>query len=108
MQESHEAFVFMNENKQSFNSGPWWKPGIQILSEISTWIVIPIILALIAGKALDNHYGTKPVIFLCLAGLGFLVTCLGIFRVMKNYMKKINPDVKSGPRPESVGEDKNK
>ena len=80
----------MDKDKQNLNSeGPWWKPGMQIFSEISTWIVIPIVLALIFGKMLDTRYGTKPVIFLVFAGLGFLVTCLGIYRVMKNYMKKL-------------------
>jgi len=78
------------ENKQN-STGPWWKPGMQILSEVSSWIVAPIVLALVFGKMLDTHYGTKPMIFLVFAGLGFLVTCFGIFRVMKNYMKKIQP-----------------
>ncbi|MEK7081247.1 MAG: AtpZ/AtpI family protein [Patescibacteria group bacterium] len=80
----------MNEDKKnSFNSGPWWKPGVQILSEVSTWIVVPIVLALVFGKMLDKYYGTKPIIFLIFAGFGFLITCFGIFRVMKNYMKKL-------------------
>lgn len=79
----------MNLNDETDGSGPWWKPGMQILSEVSTWIVVPIVLALVFGKMLDTHYGTKPVIFLVFAGLGFLVTCFGIFRVMKNYMKKL-------------------
>jgi cell shape-determining protein MreD len=76
------------ENKQN-SGGPWWKPGVQILSEISTWIVVPIVLALVFGKMLDAHYGTRPVIFLCFAGFGFLVTCFGMVRVIRNYIKKI-------------------
>jgi len=85
----------MDENKQnSNNGGPWWKPAMQILGDVSTWIVVPIVLALIVGKALDSRFGTKPIIFLCLAGFGFLVTCFGMFRVIKNYIKKIS-------RPES-------
>lgn len=89
----------MEENKQNLNNnlpaspgGPWWKPGMQIFSEISTWIVAPIVLALIFGKMLDARYGTKPVIFLVFAGLGFLVTCFGMFRVVKNYIKKFPPE----------------
>ncbi len=81
----------MDENKKSFNTGPWWKPGMRILSEVSTWIVAPIVLALIFGKMLDARYGTRPIIFLVFAGLGFLVTCFGMFRVVKNYIKKIQP-----------------
>jgi len=80
----------MDENKKNLNqNGPWWKPGMQILSEVSTWIVVPIVLALIFGKMLDTRFGTKPVIFLVFAGLGFLVTCFGIYRVTKNYVEKL-------------------
>ena len=81
----------MEDNKPNLNksSGPWWKPAMEILSEVSTWIVVPIVLALVVGKALDTHYGTKPIFFLGLAGFGFLITCFGMYRVVKNYVKKI-------------------
>lgn len=83
-------FVFMDENKQNLNQGgPWWKPGVQIFSEISTWIFVPIILALIGGKALDTHYDTKPLMLLILAGIGFLISSFGIARAVRNYMQKL-------------------
>jgi F0F1-type ATP synthase assembly protein I len=80
----------MKEEKKNFNNtGPWWKPAMQILGDVSTWIVVPIVCALVFGKMLDAHYGTKPVIFLIFAGLGFLITCFGMYRAVKDYMKKI-------------------
>ena len=88
-------FIFMmnedkiNLNRETGSGGPWWKPGMQILSEVSTWIVVPIVVALVAGKTLDSHFGTKPIIFLVFAGVGFLVTCFGMYRVVKNYTKKL-------------------
>lgn len=78
----------MDENKQNSNI-PWWKPGVEIFSQVSVWIVVPIILALVFGKMLDAHYGTKPIIFLVLAGLGFLFSCFGIIRVVKKYIKEM-------------------
>ena len=88
----------INEDKNNLNNdgkGPLprqggvnWKPAVQIMSEISTWIVVPIVMALIFGKMLDTHFGTKPIIFLSLAGLAFLFSCFKIVRVVKNYMKK--------------------
>ena len=78
-----------NKNKNSI----WWKPAVEIFSEISTWIAVPIILALIAGKALDNHYGTKPWMLLILAGVGFLISSFGIVRTVKRYMKKITEEI---------------
>jgi F0F1-type ATP synthase assembly protein I len=80
------------ENNQK-NSGPWWKPAMQILSEVSTWIVVPIVCALVFGKMLDAHYGTRPIIFLCFAGAGFLVTCFGMYRIVKNYTQKLKDEV---------------
>ena len=80
----------MNEEKQSFNGkGPWWKEGVQIFTQVSVWIVVPILLALFVGKSLDAHFGTKPIIFLVLAGIGFLFSCFGIVRVIRKYIKEI-------------------
>jgi F0F1-type ATP synthase assembly protein I len=81
----------VKENNQNLDNGngPWWKPAVELLSEVSTWIVVPIVCALIFGKMLDAHFGTKPRIFLIFAGIGFLVTCFGMFRIIKNYMKNL-------------------
>ncbi len=94
-----------NEKKQ----GNWWKPAVEIFTQISGWIVGPIVVALVFGKMLDNHYDTKPIIFLVFVGISFLITCVGMVKVVRKYMKQIkdfSPDVKSGSRPESVGTEK--
>jgi len=69
-----------------------WKPAIEIFSRVSTWVVVPIVLALIVGKALDNHYGTKPWIFLGLTAVGFIFSSYGIVRVVFDYIKKIEKE----------------
>jgi F0F1-type ATP synthase assembly protein I len=74
--------------------GIWWKPAVEIFSEISTWIAVPIILALIVGKALDNRYGTKPWMLLILAGIGFLFSSFGIVRAVKKFVEKTKEEVK--------------
>ena len=79
----------MEENKNKI----WWKPAVQIFSEISSWIAVPIILALIAGKALDKHYGTKPWMLLILAGVGFLISSYGIVRSVKRFIEKTKEEV---------------
>ncbi len=80
----------MVEPKQSSNNvGPWWKPAVEIFTQVSVWIVVPILVALILGKSLDAHFGTKPILFLILAGIGFLFSCFGIVRIIRNYMKQI-------------------
>ncbi len=78
-------------------SGAGWIPAMQIFTEISSWIVVPIVLALIGGKALDKHFGTTPVLFLVLAGLGFLISAYGIVKSVKKYeakMKKQDEEIK--------------
>jgi F0F1-type ATP synthase assembly protein I len=72
----------------------WWRPAVLIFSEISTWIAVPIILALIAGKALDKHYGTEPWIFLSFAAFGFFISSYGIIKAVKRFSKKIEKDNK--------------
>ena len=69
--------------------GVEWKHAVQIFTQVSVWIIVPILLALFVGKMLDAHFGTKPIIFLILAGVGFLFSCLGIIRVVKKYIKEI-------------------
>ena len=66
-----------------------WKPAFQIFGQVSTWVVVPIVLALIFGKMLDKHYGTDPWIFLGLTSLAFLFSSYGIVRVVGKYMKDI-------------------
>lgn len=81
-----------NEDKQLNTKGPWWKDGMQVFSEISTWIAMPIILALIVGKKLDSYYGTKPLWLLVLAGVGFLLTSYGIVKTVRKYQAKVKRD----------------
>jgi F0F1-type ATP synthase assembly protein I len=68
---------------------PYWQPAMEIFSEVSTWIVVPIVLALIFGKMLDKHYGTAPMMFLILIGISFLLSCYGIVRALRTYTKKL-------------------
>jgi F0F1-type ATP synthase assembly protein I len=71
------------ENKKK--GVPEWVPAMKIFSEISTWIAVPIILAVIVGKILDNKYGTKPTLLLVSAGLAFVVSIFGIVKSVRIY-----------------------
>jgi F0F1-type ATP synthase assembly protein I len=79
----------MINDKKPLNGEPWWKPAMGLFSEVSMWIVAPIIIALIVGKSLDSHYHTKPTLFLISTGIAFLFTCIGMVRVVQKYIKKI-------------------
>lgn len=78
------------ENK---NDKVLWASALGVFSEISTWIAVPIILAVIIGKALDNHYGTHWLIIVS-AGLSFLLSSYGIVKAVRKYADKINKEGK--------------
>ena len=84
----------MVENNQNTNNdgGPWWKPAVGLFSQVSTWVVVPIVLALIVGKYLDSRFDTKPWIFLVLTGIAFIFSIFGIVRVVTKYIKKISDE----------------
>ena len=82
-----------NDDKKNLNGPkPLWAVGVEMFSQISLWIVFPMVVALIVGKKLDANYGTKPKFFLILAGIGFLITLIGITRIVLKYVKKIEKD----------------
>ncbi len=70
-------FAFMENGDRK---EPWWKPGVEIFGKVSTWVVVPIVAALILGKWLDGLYGTRPWGFFYHYGLGFVVSHLGLGR----------------------------
>lgn len=78
----------------------WWKPAVEIFSQVSGWVAVPILLALFAGKYLDGLYGTRPWIFLGLSILGFLISSFGIVRTITTYVKKIEKET-NGNRTET-------
>ena len=79
-----------NLNQKKTQGKPLWALGVQMFSQISLWIVFPMVMALVVGKKLDANYGTKPKMFLILAGIGFLITLVGITRIVLKYTKEGN------------------
>jgi len=80
----------MNEDTQGTKgTGLWWRPAAQVFAEITTWIAVPIILALLIGKYLDGHFQTTPWIFLGLTGLAFLASMWNIWKTVRRYANKI-------------------
>lgn len=67
----------------------WWKPAIEIFIEISAWVVVPILVALVVGKQLDAHFETRPWIFLGFAATGFLISSIGMIKAVLKYSLKM-------------------
>jgi F0F1-type ATP synthase assembly protein I len=70
--------------KQSFIQSQYLK----VFSEISAWIVGPVIVALIIGKYLDTKYQTTPWILVFLLGASFTASMIVIVQIAKRYLKE--------------------
>jgi F0F1-type ATP synthase assembly protein I len=68
---------------------PWWYDSLVIFGRVSTWVTIPIVIALFVGKYLDRTFGTEPWMFLGLTALAFFISIFGILKVIKKYLQTI-------------------
>jgi hypothetical protein len=78
------------EKKLPINDRTWWQKPLAMFSRLSTWIIVPIIIAALAGNWLDAKYQTKPWIFLGLIGLAIIVSSIGITKNAIIYLKSID------------------
>jgi len=69
----------MKKEDKSKNVQPWAK-AMTIFALMSSWIVGPVILALLAGRWLDGRFGEGNFFTLTAVGFAFIITCVGIGR----------------------------
>ncbi len=79
-----------NDQKKS-----WWQPSLVIFARVSMWVAGPLVVAVILGKYLDTKFQTKPLIFIGLIVLAFLVTCFQIVKIIKGYIRKMEIEARS-------------
>jgi len=87
----------MEENKENLakNDNPrpggasWWKPIALFYAKTTSWIIIPLILAFWGGQYVGKSFGSQSLFFVCVV-FGFLITCFGIYREIKNYKKNLD------------------
>ena len=82
----------MEENKENFNKkeGAWWKPVMIFYAKTTSWIIFPLVLGVLGGQYVSKSVGSQ-VIFFIFVILGFLITCLGIYREINQYKKGLDP-----------------
>ena len=68
----------------------WWKPVMYFYVKTTSWIIVPLVLGVIGGRYVSRSVGSQ-VLFFVFVMLGFLVTCLGIYREIKQYKKGLDP-----------------
>jgi uncharacterized protein YneF (UPF0154 family) len=87
----------MEENKDDLNmkkgaprqgGASWWRPVLYFYIKTTSWIIFPLLIGVIGGQYVSRSVGSQ-VIFFIFVILGFLVTCLGIYREIKQYKKTL-------------------
>ncbi len=93
MEEINQDLNKKNE-VSSHNETSWWKPVMIFYVKTTSWIIFPLLIGVLGGQYVSKSVGSQ-VIFFVFVILGFLITCLGIYREIKNYKKSLdNSDAK--------------
>jgi hypothetical protein len=88
--ESQTAFIFMEQDSSNFNkNGVWWKPIMIFYVKITSWIAIPLILAILVGNYIGKSIGNQTLFFIFIM-IGFGISCFGIYREIKKYKKNLD------------------
>ena len=82
------------------------KLALTIFTEMTTWIVLPIISALFLGRWLDQRQETGNLYFFSLTALAFVISCVGISFVGAKYLKIVNKDNNTVKTSSSVKDNK--
>ena len=80
----------MDKNEKDMNNkdNSWWKPAIFFYSKVTSWIILPLIVALFTGKYIKESTKSQ-ILFFLLIFFAFCITCFGIYREIKIYKKNL-------------------
>ena len=83
------------KDKQAQNSDYWRGEGLNLFVKLSSWIVMPILLAVWVGKKLDVKFDSEPKFFLITVGLAFIASIAGMIVSALKEFKKIEAENKN-------------
>lgn len=73
----------------------WWQVGLALFGQVTGLIVVPIILALYGGKALDRRFDTEPLLFIACTLLAITISTVVIIRIAMRSIKQIEDEAHS-------------
>ena len=76
------------KDKQAQNLDYWRGEGLNLFVKLSSWIVMPILLAVWAGKRLDLKFNTEPKIFFATVGIAFIISIAGMIATAMKAMRE--------------------
>lgn len=92
-------FFVMNEDNSNLNKEiipakkndkVWLKPVLIFYIKTTSWIIFPLVIGILGGQYVGKSTGSQIIFFVFMI-LGFLVTCLGIYREIRQYKKGLDP-----------------
>lgn len=97
MYEPYPAFVFVVEQEKQPNiqvkksDNAWLRPVLTFYAKVTSWVIFPLVVAVLLGRYVSQSFGSQSWFFLAVIG-GFLITCFGIYREVKEYKKTLDND----------------
>jgi hypothetical protein len=77
---------------QNFNeNNDWWKPAMFFYAKVTSWIIFPVILAIVFSEYFFKE-NVQNITFFILIFISFVITCFGIYKEIKEYKNSINKD----------------
>lgn len=77
--------IKISEKKKSGNGG--WE-FVGMAGQVGFDIALPMALGLVAGVKLDERWGTRPKATLVLFGLGLILSCASLIRIVRDTISK--------------------
>jgi hypothetical protein len=85
-----KSTLTMNDDEEEKNKDDdWWRPAMFFYIKVTSWIVIPILVAFLLKRfALGGMM--SQIGFFVLIAIGFLISCFGIYREINIYKDEVN------------------
>lgn len=71
------------------NKPVWWEEPLRIFTNLSGWVLAPLVAGYVIGRWLDSRNGTAPRYFLITIGVAFVASVAGMVRQAKKEYAKI-------------------
>ena len=89
----------MDLNKQNINKDnlprqgdkSWMRPVLIFYAKTTSWIIFPLVLALLIGNYFSQSAGGQTMFLVCIMA-GFGISCSGIYREIKQYKNDLEKD----------------